>query len=50
MTLTPIAERLTVELSLTVFMSRLGFEHPIFRLRGERPNQLPLLPAVSLYN
>ena len=41
MTLAPIAERLAVELSLaTCFydlgLSRLRFEHPTFRLRGER--------------
>ena len=43
-TLTPVAERLTVELSQSVLttlsLSRLGFEHPIFRLRGERFNPL----------
>ena len=39
MTLTPIAERLAVELSLPVLttgLSRLRFEHQTFRLRGER--------------
>ena len=42
-TLIPIAERLAVELSLPVYqldMSWLGFEHPTFRLRGERSNRL----------
>ena len=38
-TLTPIAERLAVELSLHVFcdlgLARLGFEYPTSRLRGE---------------
>ena len=34
-TLTPIAERLAVDLSLPV-LSRLGFEHQTFRMRGER--------------
>ena len=43
MTLTPIAERIAVELSLTVFttgLSRLGFELPTFRLRGKRSHPL----------
>ena len=43
MTLTPIAERLAVELSLPFYdlgLSRLGFECPTFRLRGERFNRL----------
>ena len=39
MTLEPFAERLAMELSLPVFydlgLSRLGFEHPTFRLRDE---------------
>ena len=38
-TLTPIAERLAAELLLPVFTTssvRLGFEHPTFRMRGER--------------
>ena len=35
--LTPIDERLAVELSLPG-LSRLGFEHPTFRLRGQRSN------------
>ena len=42
-TLTPIAERLAVELSLPVLttgLSRLRFEHQTFRLRGERSNPL----------
>ena len=43
-TLTPIAERLTVELSLPVLttlgLSRLGFENPTLRLRDERSNRL----------
>ena len=42
-TLKPIAERWAGELSLPIFTTyvcRLGFEHPIFRLRGERSNQL----------
>ena len=39
MTLTPVAERLAVELSLPVF-TQLGFEHPTFHLRGERSNWL----------
>ena len=37
--LTPIFERLTVKLSLPVYydwgLSRLGFEHPTFRMRGQ---------------
>ena len=43
-TLTPIAERLAVELSLPVFttgLSRLGFEHLTFRLRVKRSKPLP---------
>ena len=42
MTLTPIAERLAVELSLPVFttLSRLGFGHPTFRLRGQRSDPM----------
>ena len=44
MTLTPYAERLAMELSLPVFydlgLSRLGFEHQTFRLRGQRSNPL----------
>ena len=41
MTFTPLADRLAVELSLPVLgLSRLGFEHPTFRLRGERSNPL----------
>ena len=43
-TLTPIAERLAVELSLPVFydlgLSRLGSDHPTFCLRGKRSNPL----------
>ena len=44
-TLTPIAERLAMELSfITCFynlgLPRLRFEHPLFRLRGERSNPL----------
>ena len=43
-TLIPIAERLGVALSLPVFydlrLSRLGFEHPTFRLWGQRSNPL----------
>ena len=39
-TLTIIAERLAVELSLPV-LSQLGFEHPTFRLRGLGFNLLP---------
>ena len=42
--LIPVAKRLAVELSLPVFydlgLSRLGFEHPIFRMRGKRSNRL----------
>ena len=43
--LTPIAERLAVELSLPVFttskgLPRLGIEHPTFRLQGQRSNTL----------
>ena len=38
-TLTPIAERLPVELSLPG-LPRLGFQHATFRLRGERSNPL----------
>ena len=37
-TLTPIAERLAVK--LCHYLSRLGFEHPTFRLRGQRSNPL----------
>ena len=41
MTLTPIAERLAVELSPPdIVLLRLGFEHPTLRLRGERPSPL----------
>ena len=44
MTLTPIAGRLAVEPITTCFydlgLSRLGFEHPTFRLRGQRSNPL----------
>ena len=43
-TLEPIAERLTVELSLPFFydigLSRLRFEHPTFCMRDERSNPL----------
>ena len=43
-TLTPIAERLAGELSLSVFydlsLSRMGFEHPTLRLRSKRSNLL----------
>ena len=43
-TLTPNSERLAVELSLPVLMtiglSRMGFKHPIFRLRDESSNRL----------
>ena len=43
-TLTPIDERLAVEQSLPYFydlgLSRLGFEHPTFRLRGDCSNPL----------
>ena len=42
-TLTPIAERLAVGLSLSDYdlaLSLLGFEHPIFHLQGERSNPL----------
>ena len=59
-TLTLIAERLAVELSLPVFttligLSRLGFEHPIYCLRGECStllfiNNLPLRKDRSLNN
>ena len=42
---TPVAKRLAVELSLTVFffylgLFWLGFKHPTFRMRGERSNRL----------
>ena len=37
----PIVERLEVEQSLPVF-TRLGFEHPTFRLRGQSSNPLRL--------
>ena len=40
MTLTSIAERLAVELFYDLCQSRLGFEHPTFRLRGQRSNPL----------
>ena len=39
-TLTPIAERLAVELSCELGLSRRGFKHPTFCLRGERSNSL----------
>ena len=43
-TLTPIAERLAVELSLPLFydlgLPQLGFEHPTFCLWGQRSNPL----------
>ena len=42
-TLTPVAELLAMELSLPNFtsgLSRLGSEHPTFRVRGERSIQL----------
>ena len=42
-TITPVTERLTVELLLTVFtfgLSRLKFEHQTFRMRGQRSNRL----------
>ena len=44
-TLTSVAERLAVELHVTtcfydLHLSRLGFEHPTFRLRGQRSNPL----------
>ena len=42
-TLTLYAERLAVELSLSVYNlgpSRMGFEYPTFRLRGERSSPL----------
>ena len=45
MTRTPIAERLAGELSVLVFTT-LGFEHPTFRLQGERSN--PLRPRCGL--
>ena len=40
-TLTSIAERLEVEISVSVFdlgLSRLGFEHPTFCMQDERSN------------
>ena len=44
MTLTPVDEHLAVELSLPVFyglgLSQLGFEHPTFRMQGQRSNPL----------
>ena len=44
MTLKPVADRLALELSLSVRndlgLLRLGFEHPASRLRGERSNPL----------
>ena len=54
MTLTPIAERLAVELSL-LGLSRLGFEQLTFRLRGERSNLLrhcrgEMLPLILSIN
>ena len=54
LTFIPIAEHLAVELSLPVFMtfyglSRQGFEHPTFGLRGERfdPTALELLIIIK---
>ena len=44
LTLTPIAERLAVDLSLICFfdlgLSRMWFEHQTLRLRGQRSNPL----------
>ena len=39
LTLTPIVERLAVDF-YDLGLSRLGFQQPNFRLRGERSNQL----------
>ena len=44
-TLTPVAKRLAMELSLflrlrSIGLSRLGFEHQTFHLRGQRSNRL----------
>ena len=59
MTLTPIAERFSCGAVITCFydlgLSRLGFENPTFRLRGERSNPLgqrrgmPPSKALSIY-
>ena len=50
---TPIAERLAVELSLPVFknigLSQMGFEHPTFRLRDHRSNPCTAPPQRSIY-
>ena len=45
LTLTHIAERLEVKLSLTtdLGLSRLGFEHTTFRLRGQRSTSLMIV-------
>ena len=47
-TLTPIAERLAVKVSLPA-LSRLGFELPTFRLRLEHSNRLRHRCALSLF-
>ena len=52
-TLTPVAEVLAVELSLPVLMmglSRTGFKHPTFRMRGERSNRLRHRSVGNLVN
>ena len=47
-----VAKQLTVKLSLPVYndlrLSRLGFEHPTFRLRAERSNRLRLVIKWNL--
>ena len=45
MTITPVAARFAVKLSLAVLMTgllRLGFVHPTFRMKKVRPNRLSL--------
>ena len=51
MTLTPVAARLAVELSIPYLFNdlglwRLGLEHPAFRISVERFNNLRYLQAV----
>ena len=51
-TLTPVAERLAVEISQPVYdlgLSWLGFEHLTFNMRSERSNQTALLPWCLKY-
>ena len=55
MTLTPVAERLAIELSLFGFydlgMSRQGFKHPNSRIRGEHSEHRGgLCPSLLIRN